>query len=434
MILRRRPLVAVCALLLVIAGAAWGQYRRALPKGPRAIGVIEWDAKGKARLVPVSIMIDGRWYDAGLYRATPVPMALDRETVYEATQNGAPAGLFTITDVAQLNGSWFARGRWHEGVASPKKADSDAVDLSKPKTAASEDDGRPVLRRPGAQPETPPPAKPEPPAAQKPEPPALPPPAKSADEDDVDRPVLRRGRPQEEQADTVPGNVTGASSGKLKANAGTVQFGEPKRVLVAVSDAKHNDYRSFEFPWKLDEQKKLTTQMTQLAAAQLQAYAQRHPGPLPAQLQDVQVRCFDLDSLNEPELVLTARAGEAAPAPAASSPQARRRGKAATAPSASSQTAPASSQTAPNGGEFYVTVVARQDYNGDLHSIFSMITDDHHLDVYPRLQLIDAVDADGNGRGELLFRQITDQGRSFIIYRVGGDQLSTLYDSTARME
>jgi len=44
--------------------------------------------------------------------------------------------------------------------------------------------------------------------------------------------------------------------------------------------------------------------------------------------------------------------------------------------------------------------------------------------------LIDAIDADGDGRGELLFRRTTDAGTSFAIYRVTADRLRPLYEGT----
>ena len=49
------------------------------------------------------------------------------------------------------------------------------------------------------------------------------------------------------------------------------------------------------------------------------------------------------------------------------------------------------------------------------------------MDVLPRIELIDAVDADGDGRGELLFQQISDAGRRSSLYRVIGDQLWPLF-------
>ena len=47
------------------------------------------------------------------------------------------------------------------------------------------------------------------------------------------------------------------------------------------------------------------------------------------------------------------------------------------------------------------------------------------------MELIDAIDADGDGRGELLFRAINDLGRNFVISRVTADQVVPLYDSGA---
>jgi hypothetical protein len=50
--------------------------------------------------------------------------------------------------------------------------------------------------------------------------------------------------------------------------------------------------------------------------------------------------------------------------------------------------------------------------------------------VSPRMNLVDAVDADGDGRAELLFEQIFDTGKAYVIYRVGADQLWALYQGT----
>ena len=75
-----------------------------------------------------------------------------------------------------------------------------------------------------------------------------------------------------------------------------------------------------------------------------------------------------------------------------------------------------------------VTLVARNDIYGELHKAFASITDTQHLDFLPRLELIDAVDADGDGRGELLFRRISDAGKAFVLYRVVGDRLWPLFE------
>jgi hypothetical protein len=57
------------------------------------------------------------------------------------------------------------------------------------------------------------------------------------------------------------------------------------------------------------------------------------------------------------------------------------------------------------------------------------VTDKNHLDITPRLELVDAVDVDGDGRGELLFRETADAGSGWLIYRATNDKLWKLFDS-----
>jgi hypothetical protein len=82
-----------------------------------------------------------------------------------------------------------------------------------------------------------------------------------------------------------------------------------------------------------------------------------------------------------------------------------------------------------DGAKKYITVAAWQEIDGSLRKVFAQVTDDQHLDVYPRLEVIDAVDASGNGRGELLFRAYGDQGSRFVLYHPGPDNLNLLFDS-----
>ena len=117
---------------------------------------------------------------------------------------------------------------------------------------------------------------------------------------------------------------------------------------------------------------------------------------------DVQLRVFDLGNVNEPELILTAKAHMPEHSP----------GKGT---SSSAQT--------PNNLQYMITLVARGDVNGDFHKGLVNITDTQHLDAIPRLDLIDAVDVNGDGRGELLFRQVSEAGSAFVVYSVIGDRL-----------
>jgi hypothetical protein len=109
---------------------------------------------------------------------------------------------------------------------------------------------------------------------------------------------------------------------------------------------------------------------------------------------------FDLSSSNEPVLILSAKTPS---------------------PSVGAQ-----------GGQVpqEITLIARTNLEGELHKLFFAQTDSHHLDVSPRMELIDAVDADGDGRGELLFRQTSDAGSAYAIYRVTADQLWPLWEGT----
>jgi hypothetical protein len=75
-------------------------------------------------------------------------------------------------------------------------------------------------------------------------------------------------------------------------------------------------------------------------------------------------------------------------------------------------------------------LIARTNLEGELRKLFFSQTDSRHLDMTPRMELIDAVDADGDGRGELLFRRTFDNGGAYAIYRVTGDGLWPLFEPT----
>jgi hypothetical protein len=137
------------------------------------------------------------------------------------------------------------------------------------------------------------------------------------------------------------------------------------------------------------------------SARQRKVVSAKSPQPL---FDDIQLKIFDLSSTNEPILVLTATAHMPSPA----GPQA--------SPTPDTQ--------------YFLTLVARDDIYGDLHKVFSNITDNHHLDAIPRMDLVDAVDADGDGRGELLFRKVSDAGSAYNLYRQIGDRLWPLFEGT----
>jgi hypothetical protein len=133
--------------------------------------------------------------------------------------------------------------------------------------------------------------------------------------------------------------------------------------------------------------------------------ARKPPAKVPdLVLEELQIRTFDLWANNQPVIVLTATAHPPLPAVASA-------GSATTVP------------------EYSITLVARTDIYNNLHKLYVGVTDKYHLDVTPRLELIDAVDADGDGRGELLFHETSDAGSGYIIYRATGDTLWKMFDS-----
>jgi hypothetical protein len=113
-----------------------------------------------------------------------------------------------------------------------------------------------------------------------------------------------------------------------------------------------------------------------------------------AVLENVQVHAFDPATNNEAVLILTA-----------TSPVQRKEGI----------------------FNRYVTVVAHVDLDNLPHKLFSSVTDDDHLDTVGILQLVDAVDSDGDGRAEFLFRRIGKYDQRFELYRAYGSQLLKLF-------
>src|SRR5271168_2588227 len=107
-------------------------------KGPRAVGLVEVDSNGKRTLIPIAILVDGKFHDASLYKADPVPMALESGTVYEVEQAGDSQGLFTIGGALHSkragtphpwvgSGSYLPNGA--EAVKSTRKAEDVPVGM-----------------------------------------------------------------------------------------------------------------------------------------------------------------------------------------------------------------------------------------------------------------------------------------------------------------
>jgi hypothetical protein len=78
-----------------------------------------------------------------------------------------------------------------------------------------------------------------------------------------------------------------------------------------------------------------------------------------------------------------------------------------------------------------ITVIAKQD--GDkLVKLYGAVSDPRELDLYPEMRLVAAVDPDGYGRYALLFREQKRDGVSWLLGRVSGYELQTLFETAAR--
>ena len=419
------------------------QYGRKPPvdKGPRALGLVQLSPNGnKGRLIPIVIMMDGKYYDAGSYKAMPVPMALDFDTVYEAFRTGVSQGVFTITQPGQLNHAWIAEGTWlPAGAKAPEKSkkysapviDDDAKDAPPVLHRRSEksdgdsgsdskDNDKVKDKKTDSQKTAPSASAPAAPDTAKP-PAVAEKPAKAADEPfaDPNRPRLRRGKPDYSARrepyttfDELSDTVSGAKTAKDSATSAPAFV-----MLPAISDAGGPDPRPYTYDVKPVEEAIYRNKMIDLASTQLHARAgaaaKAAPAPRKAStgktaakllvpaFDDVSLRIFDLSNSNEPVLVLSAKTHPAA--------------------------------VGANGNveePKEITLIARTNLEGELRKLFFSQTDSRHLDATPRLELIDAVDVDGDGRGELLFRRSFDSGSAYAVYRVTSDGLWPLFEGT----
>jgi hypothetical protein len=78
-----------------------------------------------------------------------------------------------------------------------------------------------------------------------------------------------------------------------------------------------------------------------------------------------------------------------------------------------------------------VTLVAQPDLYGGVLVLYKSVTDSAHLDETPRMRLVDAVDAMGDNRGELLFELRGQTQRQFALFRVLRGSAEQLFATVA---
>jgi len=470
---RRRGVV--CGVVSVLAGTAGAQMHKveAPQKVTRAVGVYEWtgdlNKPTAARLVPVTLFIDGHFEDAGVYLARPVPFALQTGIVYEVDQAGKSLGILnleTARDIVTRRsatddnpvGAWYGYGTFVLPSAAPKPRLQASTHLpvitsGGHETPSSDDDAQPhMTRRAGSESGTVP-STPSASSTNNPAPPA-----------DSDRPVLTRRQDSSTSSTgstpattTTPTPTTGAddpdrptlrhrdpaTNAKPKKNddggaviplnsslnddpnrpvmrrgrpAGEVTVaplsGLPAELhqAAAVSDAVTHEEHVFSRDWaSTGEREETLATLQALARPQIQSYIAAN------------------------KLVLTDPAAQPAAAPNMQRSRTRK-----TAPPPPPPLPLANEQLSGyeltygglatfvytaetplfSGGPVYATMVAQRLPGGNLQVAFSSVTDSAHLDRTPWFRFVDAVDPDGSHRASLLFELRAQSTRQFALYRL----------------
>jgi len=190
----------------------------------RSIGVYEWTgdlAKPiAARLIPVSLFIDGDFKDGGTYYARPVPLALESGNIYFLEKSGVPQGTITLDYARHLQTAaggtddtmglgWFGYGTFAT-MPVPRKTPALHASVNPSSIVSSKDDDRPTfVRRPTDESKTagaPDEDAEKKPAKKTPAPAAsvTPPPAT---DDDPDRPHFSKA-PASTTTDQTPASTT----------------------------------------------------------------------------------------------------------------------------------------------------------------------------------------------------------------------------------
>lgn len=437
-----------------ITGGASAQYPGQLAPGEkkpvlRSVAVLEWtgDAANKpkaSRLVPLTIFNGEELVDGGLYLARPEPLSVAPGVEYELEEGGKVTGLYDVDHAGQEQGGWVGYGNWKRPPAPPKPtkkiekiddwndpddrpilhrkhhpedrksaSDADRPTLHKKSDAGatkaqSEDGDRPTLHKRSEDDaeETASAPDPDRPVLRKPRTSGDPQSKKKKKEkdvgfvdalatgDDPDRPRLKRGKPVEAGVAVLPSLM-----------------GMPPdlRQTVAVSDAAAGREHRWRYEWTdaaeearmrglLEDKARAALGLNVVVPAPAPSVKKIRTKngakaakpvvpptpPEPALLADAQFRAFELAYGAGATLVYSAH-----------------------------------TEPGEDGAPVkFVTLVAQPDLYGNLVVLLTNVTDAAHLDVTPRLRLIDAVDAEADHRGELVFELRGASARQFALYRV----------------
>lgn len=441
MSLTRYRILAWFAAAAAACAPAWAQYPGHIDTGEpantthlRATAVLEFtgDLRSikESRLVPIAVWDGVQYQPGGLYLAQPAPLAVLSGTQYELEADGKAQGYFNVSDAEDLAGLWIGVGSFAAPAAPasahPKAPNGHAYEIKEadpnkphfahvpesdnpdgtPKNSQSQqgaEAGQPTLHsRPSGDSSS---------AGSAPN-------AQGSHSGDVDpdRPTFhhRAETSQASGASTMPVDPNRprlsyvAPDSQAKLAKPDALFGMPAdmKQVAGVSDSNAIDTQSFTYSWAAPEDAQKMEAALETAAEQAVAppapasppakpkttHVTRHktaPPPLPPALSDEEFHAFGLTFGGGATMVFTART-TAAP-------------------------------------EKYVTIIAQPDFYGKAQILLKQVANADDLDVTPHMRLVDAVDTEGNGRGDLIFELRGQTYRQFAIYRVANGQATQAF-------
>lgn len=441
----------------------------------RATAVLEFtgDLKdlGANRLVPIAVWDGSHYQPGGLYLAQPAPLAVLGGTQYELESEGKSQGFFDVKDAENLSGAWIGVGHY-QAPPAPKlvsKANSghayqikDNSDPDKPHFAhrpppddtstASAQSGSPETSGPTLHPRT----NKEDTASDS---------SPSQQEVDPDRPTFhRRATQSATNTMSVDPNrphlsyTTPESQEKLEKP--DALFGIPPNMkqVAGVSDSNALDTESFAFSWSNPED-------AQKMEDALQKVAEQAIGPVKPAEPEMTAASAPAAASSDAAQPQTAeqtrpslqggrpsleggRPSASAVAPASPAPPSQRARHRTKAAQVSEKPQPpvlediqfkvyslsfgggstmVFSARAASDPVKYVTIIAQPDFYGNAQVLLKQVASGDNLDATPRMRLIDAVDTQGDGRGDLIFELRGQTYRQFAIYRVSGGQATQVF-------
>jgi len=465
------PRAASIAALLCLAAPLLAQTHKVAPpeKVTRAIAVYEWtgdDLKHPtaARLVPVTLFINGHLEDAGVYLAQPMPFAIQTGDVYSIEDAGQPEGTLDIDYARKIFtrhaggddnpiGAWYGYGvyaplapvpkapplkpstqlsvivgsndddRPHFAGKQPGQPDTAAAPSTSSTSTTSDDPDRPhMTRRDGS-------SDPNAPNA------TTTASTGTVPDDDPDRPTLRHRDPKEVEKKNKKESGSGVTpmdtSLNDDPNRPLLHRGKPIGVnappelttlplalhqIAAVSDAANRDPHLFAREWDSPTDRADTL-------AQIETLAQTRVAQYlitwrltPPQLAGANTPASDTPAHTKVSHVRLPQAPPPPPAP----PQLLLEQLTPFTLSYGGLPTFVYQAQSPlaTGGPVYITLIAQRLPSGELQIALSNLTDAAHLDRTPWLRLVDAVDPDWSHRASLLFELRAQTSRQFALYRL----------------